>query len=107
MDPEEIEELFSGLGLVTIKRMFGGQGIYHRGAIIAVVFRGDLLLKADAETAPAFEASGARRWSYDGQKGKLIRMPYWSLPEDAFDDPEVMTQWAQLAYAAALRSKTG
>lgn len=105
MDPEEIQELFSGLGSVTIRRMFGGQGIYHRGAIIAVVFRGDLLLKGDAETAPAFAAAGARQWSYDGQKGKLIKMPYWSTPEDAFDDPEVMTRWARLAYEAALRAR--
>ncbi|MHB8287499.1 MAG: TfoX/Sxy family protein [Caulobacteraceae bacterium] len=107
MDDIEIEELFSGLGPVTIKRMFGGKGVYHLGRIVAVVFRDELLLKADVDTAPAFEAAGARQWTYDGQKDKLIRMPYWSTPDDALDDPDAMTRWARLAYEAALRAKPG
>jgi DNA transformation protein len=31
-------------------------------------------------------------------------MPYWSIPEDAFDDPDEMARWVRLAYEAALRS---
>jgi DNA transformation protein len=44
----DIEAMFSALGPVTIKRMFGGKGVYYRGHIIAVEFHGDILLKADA-----------------------------------------------------------
>jgi len=29
MDRDGIEEMFQALGPVTIKRMFGGKGIYH------------------------------------------------------------------------------
>ena len=32
----DIEERFSGLGSVSIKRMFGGKSIYYGGRIIAV-----------------------------------------------------------------------
>ena len=96
--------MFRALGEVSVRRMFGGKGVYHRGLIIAVEVRGEMRLKADAITAPAFEAAGARRWSYDGKGGKLVQMPYWSIPEDAYDDPEIMAEWVRLAYAAAVRA---
>ena len=104
MDRAEIEEMFAGLGEVSIRRMFGGKGIYHHGLIVAVELRGEMRLKADALSAPEFEAAGARRWTYDGKAGAPVLMPYWSIPDDAFDDPDLMARWVRLAYEAALRS---
>ena len=28
-------------------------------------------------------------------------MPYWTIPDDAYDDPEQMACWVRLAYEAA------
>lgn len=106
MDNAAIEDLFSGLGSVTIKRMFGGKGIYHQNIIIALEVDSEILLKADAQSAPEFEAIGATQWAYEGKKnGKPIKMPYWSIPDEALDDPEIMTFWAHKAFEAGLRSK--
>jgi DNA transformation protein len=105
MDNIDIEEVFQSLGAVTIKRMFGGKGVYHMGRIVAVEVRDELLLKADDVSAPEFEAVGAKRWFYEGRKGKAINMPYWSIPDDAFDDPDIMARWVRLAYEAALRAE--
>ncbi len=104
MERDEIEEMFAALGPVTIRRMFGGKGVYHRSLIVAVEVRGEMLLKADAVSAPVFEAAGARRWAYQGKGGKAVLMPYWSIPVEAFDDPEIMAGWVKLAYDAALRA---
>jgi len=104
MDRIEIEEMFSALGAVSIRRMFGGKGVYHAGLIVALELRGEILLKADAVSAPEFEAAGAKRWAYEGKTGKVVQMPYWSIPEDAFDDPDLMAGWVRLAYEAALRA---
>lgn len=104
MDDIEIEEMFSALGPVTIRRMFGGKGVYYGGRIIAVELRNGMLLKADPVSAPEFEAVGATRWTYEGRAGKRVQMPYWSIPDEAYDDPEIMARWVRLAYAAALRS---
>jgi DNA transformation protein len=105
MDDGEIEEIFAGLGAVTIKRLFGGKGIYFEGLIVGIVRRGgELLLKADDETAPRFEAAGATRWTHVGRQGKTSSMPYWTIPADAFDDPERMAAWVRLAFAAAKRA---
>lgn len=105
MDDERIRELFDGLGPVAIRRMFGGKGIYHDGLIVGVsLSTGEVLLKADKDSAPDFEAAGAKRWA-EGPKGRKVNMPYWSIPESALDDPEEMAVWARKAYEAALRSK--
>lgn len=106
MDDDAIADLFAGLGPVQIRRMFGGKGIYHQGTIIAVVVEGELLLKADAESAPAFQAAGCRRWNYGSRSlNRPVSMPYWSVPPAALDDAEEMTPWARLAFQAALRSE--
>ncbi|MDE1158567.1 MAG: TfoX/Sxy family protein [Neorhizobium sp.] len=105
MDNAAIEEMFEGLGAVSIRRMFGGKGIYHQGLIVAIDLRDDIMLKADVVSAPDFAAAGAKQWAYEGKTGKPVLMPYWSVPEDAFDDPDEMRRWTQLAYAAAMRTK--
>ena len=55
MDTAAIEEMFQGLGPVTIKRMFGGKGIYHLGRIVAIELRDEMLLKADEKSAPELQ----------------------------------------------------
>ncbi len=107
MTNADLEDMFSRLGPVAIKRMFGGKGIYHGGLIVAVEFKGEVLLKADADSAAAFAAAGARQWTYEGRKGKPIKMPYWSIPESALDDADAMAHWVRLAYEAALRVAPG
>ena len=105
MDNERIAELFEGLGLVSIRKLFGGKGIYFDGVIVAIVLRGELMLKADEQSAPDFEAAGCRQWTYTGSRhGKLVSMPYWSIPDSAFDDPDEMTVWARRAYEAGRRA---
>ncbi|MSP01996.1 MAG: TfoX family protein [Acetobacteraceae bacterium] len=104
MDNSDIEEIFAGLGAVTIKRLFAGKGIYHRGLIVGALMHGEVLLKADRETAPQFRAAGCSQWTYQFRSGKTVDMPYWSFPVDAFDDPDLRVTWVRLAFAAARRS---
>lgn len=104
MDRTEIEEMFAALGEVTTRRMFGGQGVYRHGLIVAVELRGAMMLKGDELTAPDYEAAGGRRWVYEGRGGKPVQMPYWTVPEEAWDDPELMARYVRLAYQAAVRA---
>lgn len=105
MDNERIAELFEGLGAVSIRKLFGGKGIYFDGVIVAIVLRGELMLKADEQSVPDFEAAGCKQWTYTGSRhGKLVAMPYWSIPDSAFDDPDEMTVWARRAYEAGRRA---
>lgn len=105
MDDDVITEIFAGLGPVSIRKMFGGKGVYHNGLIVGVEVKGEVLLKADKVSAPQFEAAGARRWAYDG-KGKPVNMPYWTIPDRAVDDPDELANWTRKAYEAAVRSRS-
>ncbi|MBN7756235.1 TfoX/Sxy family protein [Nitratireductor aquimarinus] len=106
MDDDAIHDLFAGLGPVSIKRMFGGKGIYHQGVVFALEVSGEILLKADAESAADFAEAGCRQWVYEGHKGRgPVAMPYWSIPDAALDDPDEMALWAQRAFQAGLRSR--
>ncbi|MDZ5697053.1 TfoX/Sxy family protein [Chelativorans sp. M5D2P16] len=106
MKDEDIRDLFAGLGPITIRRMFGGKGIYHEGVIFALEVDGEILLKADRESAPDFAEAGSRQWVYTGKPGrKPTAMPYWSIPDSALDDTEEMSAWARKAYEAGLRTR--
>jgi DNA transformation protein len=105
MDNDAISDLFSGLGSVSIRKLFGGKGIYHQDVIVAIELRGELMLKADAVFAPELEAEGCKQWSYTHAKtGKHVPMPYWTVPDGAMDDPDEMAIWARKSFEAGRRA---
>ena len=81
-----------------------GKGVYYQGVIVAIVFGGDLNLKADTISAPEFKAAGSTQWIYEGRRGDVM-MPYWSIPHEAFDNPDTMRHWVRLAFDAGLRAR--
>lgn len=95
-------ELFEGFGTVSARRMFGGYGLYHQGLMFALVADETLYLKTDAATKPTFVARGLPAFEYN-KGSKQVRLSYFQAPEEALEDPDIATQWAQLAYSAALR----
>jgi DNA transformation protein len=96
-------ELLEPLGRITVRRMFGGAGLYANGLIVGLEVEGTLFLKIDQQTRQAFADAGGAPFVYDG-KGKPITMSYWTPPDDAMDSPEAMVPWARLALEAALRN---
>ncbi|CAN5302749.1 hypothetical protein BH10PSE9_BH10PSE9_19880 [soil metagenome] len=100
-----LEELFAPVGGVTIKRMFGGQGIFKNGMMFGLVSDDVLYFKADEATTPAFEKEGCGPWSYRSHKGEDRVMPYWRAPERLLDEPEEFAEWARAAFAVAERRK--
>jgi DNA transformation protein len=102
-DPDYVFELFSGFGPVTVRRMFGGSGIFAGGLMIALVVDGVIFLKADADIIPLFEAEGLAPFSYERKEGRRTIMSYWRMPERLYDDPDELAQWARRSMAAAQR----
>ena len=106
LDPEFIRELFAPFGPVTVRRLFGGAGIYSEGLMFALVFDGAIFLKVDAASIPDFEREGSRAFVYTRAKspGRVGRasLSYWRLPERLYDELAV---WAARALAIAQRKK--
>ena len=103
---EHLRELFSEVGPIDLRPMFGGHGLYLDGTIIGIVLDETLYLKTDAATRAHFENAGCAPCIYD-MKGRALTMSYWSVPADAMDSPQAMRPWAQLALEAALRKRAG
>ena len=105
-------DLLSGVGPCSFKRMFGGYGISTDGltfALVADLGGGEKLwLKANAETAPRFEAEGCERFSYPmtrNGKTSLQSMNYYSAPEEAMESPALMLPWARLSFESAVKAR--
>ena len=100
-------ELLEPLGTITVRRMFGGAGLYVDGLIVGLEIEGTLYLKTDASSRDLFADAGGRPFVYDGKDKQVTVASYWTPPDDAMDSPEAMRPWAQLALEAALRSAAG
>jgi len=110
VDPEFIRELFAPFGPVTVRRMFGGAGIWAEGSMFALIFDGAIFLKVDDASIPDFKREGSRPFVYTRAKspGKIGRasLSYWRLPERLYDDPEELAVWAARAHSIAERKKS-
>lgn len=91
-------DLFAGLGEITTRKMMGGLCLYSDGTIFAILDAdGGVYLKAAGDMIPRMQDLGATQWSYTRAGGKTTRMCYWSMPDQALDDPEEATALAREA----------
>jgi DNA transformation protein len=107
LDPDFIGELFAQFRPVTVKRMFGGAGIYAEGLMFALVFDGAIYLRVDAASIPDFERAGSTPFVYPLAKHHVGRpsRSFWRMPERLYDDPDELAVWAGRALAIAEHRK--
>ncbi len=101
---DHLVDLLRPFGPVSIRRMFGGAGIYRDGLMFALVAYDTLYFKVDDRTRPGFERAGMRPFTYEG-KTDPVTMSYFQAPPEALEDADLLAGWARDAYAAALRAK--
>lgn len=101
---EYLHEVFAQFGPITVRRMFDGHMIYHQGLPIGIVHDETLYLKADGESAAAFEAQELDQFSYRKQ-GKTILLPYFQAPESVLENRSEAALWGRRAFEAALRTQ--
>ena len=101
---EFVKEQMAGFGPVSIRRMFGGSGVFRDSRMFALIINEVLYLKADEALRPEFEAENLAPFSYATKTGARTVMAYYRAPERCLDDPDEMTVWARKAYDAALRA---
>jgi DNA transformation protein len=104
--PDDIRDLFSVFGPVLVRRLFGGAGIFADGTMFALIARGVIYLKADAETVAAFEREDLPPFTYGTKDGTRGVMSYRRMPDRLYDDRDELALWARDALAAARRAGT-
>jgi DNA transformation protein and related proteins len=105
VDAEYIRDIFSSLGPVAVRRMFGGAGIYFDGTMFALLADDVIYLKADAALVPDFEKAGSAPFAYTAKDGRPVVMSYWRLPDNLYDDPDELAHWARRSLTAARRGR--
>ena len=103
VDVEFIHDLFQPFGAVSVRRMFGGAGLFADGVMFGLVSGGQIYLKVDATTVPCFEHEQCEPFEYSTKNGKRALTSYWRLPDRLYDDADELAQWARQALAAARR----
>jgi DNA transformation protein len=103
-DPRRFDDLFRDFGRVSVRRMFGGEGIYSGEQIIGLVVDDRLYLKTTESNRADFLSEGCKPFTY--RRGKEIRATsYYAVPDRLLDDAEEFAGWAHKALAAALAAK--
>ncbi|MEE8371202.1 MAG: TfoX/Sxy family protein [Sphingomonadales bacterium] len=100
---EFVVEVLAPFGVIRVKRMFGGAGVFADGLFFAILDDDQLYLKADSETQPGFEAEGLKPFTFTKKDGSTATLRYFAAPEEVFEDPELMKYWVDMALGAALR----
>jgi DNA transformation protein and related proteins len=101
MAPDDIAALFSSFGPVTVRRMFGGAGIFADGTMFALIHDGAIYLKAGAGNGAMFERENLAPFTYRRRAGEMAVMSYRRMPDRLYDDPEELAVWARAALAEA------
>jgi DNA transformation protein len=102
---EFLTEQMAGFGPVSVRRMFGGAGLYRDGAMFGLVADDVLYLKADGDSRGEFEAEGLPAFSYQRSDGRNTIMSFMRAPDRCLDNAEEMADWCRRAHEAAVRSK--
>lgn len=102
-DPHRFDDLFAHFGPISVRRMFGGEGIFVKTQIIGLVMEERIYFKTDDASRPAYLAARCKPFSFT-KDGRRIDTSYYAVPERLYDEPEEFAAWARRAHAVA-RSK--
>jgi DNA transformation protein and related proteins len=105
VSPDDIRELFSVFGPVSVRRVFGGAGIYADGIMFAFEHEGAIYLKAGKPNAAAFDREALEPFTYTTKHGKRGVTSYRRLPDRLYDDPHELAEWARAALSAAVQAQ--
>ncbi|MGL4397733.1 MAG: TfoX/Sxy family protein [Hyphomicrobium sp.] len=98
---EILREALAPLGAVSIRRMFGGAGLYVDGHVIALLDDDIVYLKVSDDTRPRFLAEGMSPFMYATKARTVTVDSYWRMPEWLLDEPDILAQWGADALAVA------
>ena len=98
-----VQDQLSKLGPIQIKKMFGGASLYFDNLIFGLIDDDTLYFKADTITKSAYSEQSMPQFApYMKNLNKPMPMPYWQVPEEVLNDPDVLFEWAKIAIQVAL-----
>jgi len=102
---DHLMDRLAPLGAPSYKFMFGGYGIYLDGLMMGIVSHDVLWLLAGDGNRQDYEARGLKPFQPMGKNGPMGIMPYYTVPDDVFEDQDVFLEWASKSRDAAVRRR--
>jgi len=93
----------SGWGEVSVRRMFGGAGLYCEGRMFGLIADDVAYLKADDSNRADFLQAGSS--PFQPFPDKKTTMPYYDIPADVLESRDDLAEWAQRSLAVAKSKK--
>lgn len=96
-------DLFNEWGNVSIRKMFGGAGLYRDGRIFGLIADDIVYLKVDDSNREMFIQAGSSPFKPYPDKDTV--MSYYEVPPDILEDPEDLVEWAKRSLAIQNKKK--
>jgi DNA transformation protein len=100
-----VTDQLSGCADVSVRKMFGGAGLYCDGVMFGLIADDVAYLKVDDLNREDFVKAGSGPFNPYPDKGKSIVMSYYEIPVDVLENPELLGQWTQRSFIVAQRKK--
>lgn len=97
-----VADQLAAFGPVRVKKMFGGAGLYAGGLIFGIVADDVLYFRVDEHNRPPYVSKGMT--PFKPYPDRRTVMPYYEVPADVLETPDVLREWADAAVAAARRA---
>ena len=95
----------AGWGEVSVRKMFGGAGLYCDGVMFGLIADDVAYLKVDDSNREDFIKAGSSAFNPYPKKAKTYEMSYYEIPADVLEDAELLGKWAECALAVARKTK--
>src|SRR5215475_7768001 len=105
-DPDRFDDLFAPFGKISVRPMFGSEGLFRDGLMFGIVYEEKLYFKTSEESRQAFIAEGTGPLFYKFKTAEGVLTSYYELPDRLYDELDELAQWARAAFAVAQRSPT-
>jgi DNA transformation protein and related proteins len=94
-------------GGVSVRRMFGGAGLYRSGKMFGLVADDVAYLKVDDSNREGFVKAGSSPFNPYPEKAKTTVMSYYTIPAEVLEDRDELAQWAQRSLDIQVRRVAG
>jgi len=92
------EDILGHISGITRKVLFSGYGIYLDKKIVGIIIDGTFYTKADKKLMTKYQEEGSEPFQYERPDGKIVTMPYVSVPLDVLEDREKIYERIYEAY---------
>ncbi len=96
---------FTAWADVSVRKMFGGAGLYCDGTMFGLIADDIAYLKVDDSNREDFVKAGSSPFNPFPEKAKTTVMPYYEIPADILENRDQLAVWAERSLAVAKKKK--